>query len=156
MENITIQQIADTYFGYFEQITKVDNRNYVVVKDLDNKEVHSLYDSVFGSADRDQTTISIIHSCLSTISECSDLANVELNLVVTHLDLMNWLSDNYDRAEQLGDIVNSNYSSINCYKFDLFDIMQQAYIAEAYEILYSVLSHLEDIYLSAVDEEITE
>ncbi len=137
-----VQQLADTYFDYFQTIVKVDNREYVVVKDLQNKAPYKLLDSVFGCANYNQTTISMVHSALSVISECSDLDNVELNLVTTHCDLMNWLNDDYERSEYVNYLANDRREGGQFKEFNLFDVMEVAYSIEAYEVLYDVIAYL--------------
>lgn len=139
---MTIKELAEVYYYQFDRGTRPSGREYFFPSQDSDGSLQKLIDYATAEVDLDDTSFEFVNNALIAIDGYDNTDRIELGIIATHLDLMTWLTDNYERSLQVEDVVNEGIREGKPYKFDLFDAMLTAYTLEAYDVLYAVIKYL--------------
>ena len=140
---MNVKELSEVYSNQFDRAKRLDSgREYFFASKDSDGSLQKLIHYAIGEGNHSDVSYEFVYNALDAIEGCSDIEQIDLSIVATHSDLIDWLADSPDRGMQVEDVVNHDKQDRVEYKFDLFDAMLTAYTQEAYDVLYSVIEYL--------------
>jgi len=139
---MTVQELAEEYYKYFEYKERDNGDRFVCLKDDRPEELRDLVYKAHDKMMPDDYKYQYIHDAIEMIADADDdrLEEPEIEPDVYDSDLFDWLSSNLTRQYYVDEAVND----IGHGKSITDDIMY-GQVEEKREVYFSVLESLRDI-----------
>lgn len=136
---MTIQEKAQHFRQFFEQIERKENEQIWIVKDGSPKYIQNMCHSAHGDMFPDDWRYEFIVEALNVLSDNDDPDDINLEADIYTHDLLQWLSSRLDRTSYVDEAIE-NYGKQETIVNDI----AIGQLTEKEEVLASVRSYLED------------